>query len=372
MDEKELLIKYILGILTDEEQKQLNCWIAADPAHARYVEKLRRRKNYSELYLLYKQKRQMLKLERHMRRKHWWLRAACVALPLLILLGAYWGFYSGSDASRIRPGTSRAVLYLDSVTHVELGNSKEFAWIRINKMDIAIEEQGVLDYSHHTPAVEAHISQCNMLQTPRGGEYRIVLEDGTRVHLNSLSTLTYPVCFDQDTRTVQLSGEAYFEVAKDARRPFLVKVNGLTVKQYGTRFGITARTPFHTTVALEEGTIGVTAPGSSERILSVGDVAVWNDSLSLLTVVSPASLESYTAWHYSRFVFENKTLGDIMQTLSLWYNVEVQFEDKALSALHFTGSVGRYDDIRIILDVIEEAAAVRFRIKGDRILIMNK
>ena len=371
MDEKQLLVKYILGILTDDEQKQLERWIAADPAHARYVEKLRRRKNYSELYRLYRQRHRVLKPLRSMQRRMW-LRAACVLIPLLLLWGAYWGFYADSHAIRIKPGTSKAVLYLDSATRVELGNSKEFAWIRINRMEIAVEEQGVLDYSRRTPAAEGDTTRCNTLQTPRGGEYRIVLEDGTRVHLNSLSTLTYPVCFDRDSRTVQLSGEAYFEIAPDARRPFLVKVNGLTVKQYGTRFGITARTPHHTVVALEEGSIGVTAPGGSERMLSAGDVAVWNDSLSLLTVTAPANLESYTAWHYSRFVFENKTLGDIMETLSLWYNVKVQFEDTALAALHFTGSVGRYDDIRIILDAIEETAAVRFRIKGDRILIMNK
>lgn len=367
MNEKELLVKYILGILTDEEKQQLDRW-AEEPAHALYLEELKKRNNYSDLYREYKRSHPDLRIKRFRWKPLLW-RAACCIIPIFVILGIYMGWHSAEKEILIKPGTSKAILFLDQATKVELGNSKEFAWIRINQMEIAAEQQGTLNYQH---PFKQDIHQYNTLQTPRGGEYRVILEDGTRIHLNSLSTLSYPVCFEKDNRTVELSGEAYFEVAKDADRPFLVKVGDMLVRQYGTKFSITARSGKNPTVALEEGEIGITVPGKEECRLKSGDVAVWNKDNSELRITSLDNLEPYTAWHQARFVFDNESLYEIMQTLSLWYDMDIQFENEQLSKLRFTGSVGRYENINILLDAIEETSNVKFKKEGSKITIVNK
>ena len=369
MDEKELLVKHILGILTEQERLQLEQWAKETPAHAAYLEKLKNRHNYSRLYSRYRQSHSELRLKRLSSMRRILLRAACWVLPLLLAWGAYRAFSSAESQRDIKPGTSKAILYLDPSTKVELGNSKEFAWIRLDRWEIASEEQGTLNYRHPS---SCGIRQWNTLETPKGGEYRVVLEDGTRIHLNSLSTLSYPVSFGDGRRTVKLSGEAYFEVVKDSSRPFVVEVNGLEVKQYGTKFSISARSPQTATIALEEGSVGITPPGQDERMLARGEVAVWQASSARLEVSAPGSTEAYTAWHRSRFVFDNKPLGEIMETLSLWYDMDIVFESKALSGLRFTGSVGRYEDIHILLDAIEATAAVKFRINGRSIKVTNQ
>lgn len=362
---EELLVKHILGISDEEDERALRAWQEEDPAHAAYFRKLRSRRNYRELYHNY--------CEAHPRpvARRWRqlaLRAAALALPVLLSLGWWMGWRSSDSSGEILPGSPKATLYLENGAVVELGNSKELGWIRISDNLMAADENGRLRYEKDD---RRNAEGQNVLTTPRGGEYRLTLPDGTHIHLNSLSELRYPLSFDRDKRVVELSGEAYFEVAKDAARPFYVKTNGLTVRQYGTKFSVNARSPQATTVALEEGSVGVCASDGSVQMLEVGQVALWNETTRSVSI-SEADLDSYTAWHRNRFVFEDKPLGEIMETLSLWYNMDVRFQDADLANLHFTGNVGRYEDINVFLKGVEATVNVQFRIQGCQIRIMRK
>ncbi|WP_270605187.1 FecR family protein [Bacteroides ovatus] len=367
MTEKELLVKHILGILSTKEQQQLELWLKKSPEHAIYLEKLKKR-NYSELYQEYRRTHPKIKVKQ-LNWKHILAQAACWTIPILVAFSLYLGLRSDKEM-QIEPGTSKAILYLASNTRIELGNSKEFEWIRLNQLNMALNKQGTLNYRQASSRQKLH--QNNLLKTPRGGEYRVVLEDGTQIHLNSQSTLSYPVCFEGDKRIVELSGEAYFEVAKDPERPFIVKANGVTVQQYGTKFSINAHSPQNTVIALEEGSIGIIPPGKEVNMLEIGNVAIWNKEQSTLSITTPENLEAYVAWHHSRFVFDDKPLGEIMDQLSLWYDMDVQFEDEHLADIHFTGSVGRYENINILLNAIEETSTIKFRIDKRKITIMNK
>ena len=183
MRKKELLVKYILGILSTKERQLLDLWMKESPNNALYLEKLKKR-NYSERYQEYKRSHRNFSV-RQSGWKHVLVQAACWTIPVLVAFSLYLGLRSDKEI-QIEPGTSKAILYLDPTTKIELGNSKEFEWIRLNRLDMVAEKQGILDY--HQTSSRQDIHQNNLLETPRGGEYRVILEDGTRIHLNSQST----------------------------------------------------------------------------------------------------------------------------------------------------------------------------------------
>ncbi len=366
---EELLAKHVLGILNEEEEKALRAWLDEDPAHEAYFRKLQLRHNYRELYRAYCEMRpQPVPVVRRFNWRHVATWAAMLALPVLLAFSLWLGLSSPGQSDEIVPGSPKATLYLGNGAIVELGNSRELGWIRIDDQLMAADENGRLRYEEDS---KVSTSQQNTLVTPRGGEYHITLPDGTMVHLNSLSELKYPLSFDRDKRVVTLTGEAYFEVAKDAGRPFYVQANGLTIRQYGTKFSVNARSPQTVTVALEEGSIGVFFSEEEARMLEVGQVAVWNGTERSLSI-SDKNLEPYTAWHRNRFVFEDESLGEIMETLSLWYNMDVRFQDTELADLHFTGNVSRYEDINVILKGVEATVNVQFQIRNHQIRIMRK
>lgn len=369
MKTEELLVKHVLGILNEEEEKALRAWLDEDPAHEAYFRKLQSRRNYRELYRAYCEARpRPVPAVRRFNWKHIAARAAMFLLPVSIAFGLWIGLSSPEQSDEILPGSPKATLYLENGAVVELGDSRELGWIRISDRMMASDENGRLCYKEDGKVVG---NQQNTLVTPRGGEYHITLPDGTMIHLNSLSELKYPLSFDRDKRVVTLSGEAYFEVAEDAARPFYVKANGLTIRQYGTKFCVNARSPQTVTVALEEGSVGVFSSGEEVRMLKAGQVAVWNEPERSLRV-SDENLEPYTAWHRNRFVFEDESLGRIMETLSLWYDMDVRFQDMELADLHFTGNINRYEDINVILKGVEATVNVQFRIQNRQIRIMRK
>ncbi len=369
MDIEALLAKYVAGILTEEESAQLRQWRNEDPSHEAFMEKLNKRKNYRKLYEQYRLRRiQSIKSAKQMHFRHRLLWAAVWALPI-VLATTLWLTLGNSESAveEIVPGSARATLILENGAHIELGDSKEFGWIRINDVSMAAEDNGCLSYK---PSRKAQTNLKNTLVTPRGGEYHVALPDGTNVHLNSLSTLEYPVNFDANKREVTLTGEAYFEIAKDSQRPFYVKANGMSIKQYGTKFCVNARSPQATVVALDEGSVGITIPGQAEVMVAPGEVARWNANEPRVNK-EVKNLEPYTAWHHSRFVFDDESLGNIMETLSMWYNMDVRFQDEQLAHLHFTGNVSRYENIQVILDAMKSTVDIGYEITERQIRIMR-
>lgn len=367
MNIEALLAKYVAGILTEEEEAQLRQWRNEDPSHETFMTKLDKRKNYRELYQQYRMRHaQTLKAIRraNFRRRLMW--AAAWALPVVLATTLWLTLdHTESPVEEIVPGSPQATLILENGSQVKLGNTKELGWIRINDATMTSEKNGHLIYKP-SKKVQPHLK--NTLVTPRGGEYRVTLPDGTNIHLNSLSKLEYPIDFSADKREVTLTGEAYFEIAKDPKRPFIVKANGVAIKQYGTKFSVNARSPQTTTVALEEGSVGITAPGQAEVRMTSGEVARWNANEPRVEK-EENNLEPYTAWHRNRFVFEDESLGNIMETLSLWYNMDVRFQEERLAELHFTGNLSRYEDIQVILDGIKSTVDIRYEIKERQIRI---
>ena len=206
-----------------------------------------------------------------------------------------------------------------------------------NQMEVVSDKQ--LDYnkSEATASDNNRVAEEKLLSvtTPRGKDYHLTLSDGTQVWLNADSKLEFPKHFKGSQRKVKLQGEAYFEVAKDASKPFMVETEYFNTTVLGTTFNIKAYTPKDANIVLIEGSVRV-ASGKQSLTLVPGQQASLNAKLSTLNV-KEVDTYPYTQWREGFFYFEDQSLFEIMQELGRWYNVNIAFDDpqKMNVRLHF-------------------------------------
>lgn len=250
----------------------------------------------------------------------------------------------------IMPGSEKAVLTLSNGEKVELNPAGQQA---LADGEVAIRNQnGTLAYQASGAVV------FNTMTTPRGGQYRLVLSDGTKVWLNAASTITYPTSFQEDTRSVSISGEVYFEVAK-AEKPFVVKAgNRPAIEVLGTHFNVNAYDDgnlFKT--SLLEGSIRI-----SGNILKPGEA--FSNGRVVLT-----NLDQDVAWKNGAFNFHKLDLPEVMLQLSRWYDLEVVYEGE-IPKVQFFGEMGRDLTLSQVLKGLEWSG-VRFKIEAGKKIIVK-
>lgn len=206
----------------------------------------------------------------------------------------------------------------------------------------------------------------NTLRIPRGGEYTLVLSDGTTVWLNSESSIKYPVHFSGEQREVWMEGEVCFNVAKREQQPFVVHVDKADVKVLGTLFNVEAYPSEETiTTTLVRGKVRV-EQGDTGRVMMPNEQVVVKDGhFTTRKVVA----EEYVRWTSGVFCFTEATLETIMEKLTRWYDVEVFFQDSSLKNIHITLEIKRYDNISVILSKMEKMGLVQFDINNKTILV---
>lgn len=372
-----LIQLYLSGELSAGEREELDRWCAADPQNKAFLNMLAREDVFAREFPHYQKINEVKAVRRFEKtighRRHM-LRlvmkyAAILAFPLMAVVLWQWERPlqpAAETAAAILPGSSKAVLTLAGGEQVHL-TGQEKQQIRLSDGLKLKQDEGLLVYDGAGEI--AGRQEYNTLSTGRGGEYRLVLADGTKVFLNAATTLKYPVAFQGDTRRVQLEGEAYFEVAKDAAHAFVVETEGMEVKVYGTSFNVnTLRTDAVQTV-LVEGSIGIRAAGNEQEYrLHPGQMAVL-DRADASIELQEVEVELYTAWKDGIFRFNGERLEDILNTLSNWYDVEVFYQNQDIRELHFSGYMERYDQITTILEAITEATGVRFSVQGSTIVV---
>ena len=201
-----------------------------------------------------------------------------------------------------------------------------------------------------------------------GDKKHFLLPDSSEIWLNAGTAIKYPEKFSKAQRLVYLDGEAYFSVRKDAAKPFIVETSQLSVKVLGTQFNVQAYpddNKIETTLC--EGSVNVT-DGELGVTLTPSQQAVYSKVTQALTT-RKVDVRLYTAWKEGLFVFENKPLEEIMNTLSRWYNINVFYSNQAVKLYHFTGDLERYGDFRKTLNMIEKSTAIRFVINGNNIMV---
>lgn len=377
-----LLQKYFSGTIMPDEQRLLDSWMKEKEEHKQLFDRLRKDTRFAEEYGIFREVdttrawetfRVKNGLGRQRRMTTWIKYAAVIALPLLVA-GVWLLFPRGGEQSIPVAQNTKIVKREASPVLEVVGGGKVILEKEKDKMIEAgqgVEVQqssGMLVYSD---SVVSEYVDTNVLRIPKGGEFKLQLADGTRVYLNSATDLRYPVAFTGSERRVYLKGEAYFEVAKDAEHPFIVVTDDVQVRVYGTSFNVNTLGADGVRTVLVEGKVGIRGQDSDrEYVLKPNELAFydWNSRDMKIETVDP---DLYTLWRKGIFVFERETLENIMNILSLWYDMEVFFQSESAKKLHFSGHMKRYEQIEDILHAITDATGVVFTI-NDRTVCVSR
>lgn len=310
--------------------------------------------------------------------KLWPRLGIAAAIFMVIGIGIY--FYSRNDRYPVEEyandipskGKNTATLTLSSGEKIELSNVKAGKLADQAGIQVSKTREGQLVYEGKAP-VSSKADTWNTLSTANGEQYSVQLPDGTKVWLNSASALKYPASFASlKERRVQLTGEAYFEVAKDKLHPFVVKTEQQEVTVLGTHFNVSSYMEDHKTITtLLEGSVKVDALYALQsRVIRPGE-EVLNADQQLL--IRPADLKAAMAWKEGYFRFNNESLERIMNQVSRWYDVDVVYQGNRnqLASLTFWGIVSRDKNVSEVLKMIERAEKVKFIIKGRTITVMS-
>ena len=294
-------------------------------------------------------------------KKAWYSIAAAAVLLISLSLSALLILDKNNSNNIITPASNKATLTLADGTVIDLKNDEK---------GIATGENGLQYIDGTAISAESNPDQLVTLATPRGGQYRIKLADGTFVYLDASSKLIYPIDFKgKQKRLVQLQGQGYFEVAKDKNHPFVVKTLRQEVEVLGTHFVVKEfEGDENTKTVLVEGKVQVTAQ-NNKRVLSPGQQSIVNKNK---IDISEADLDEALAWKNGQFSFNEEPLSEILKEAARWYNVDFIYEKESLKTLTFVGVVPRYEQINTLLTALEKTGDVKFEIKDREILVSQK
>ena len=267
------------------------------------------------------------------------------------------------------PGVNKAILILGDGQKIILDSLINGLIAKTENFEVNKTENGQLVYhAFDRNYKNARGEDINTLVTPRGGEYRVTLPDGSKVWLNATSSIKFPGVFKSNIREVELNGEAYFEIAKNSAMPFRVKSNGAQIEVIGTHFNVKAygnEKLMKTT--LVEGSIKITA-GNFSHLLKPGQQAILTKGE--LKVLDNVDIEEQLAWKNGLFLFKDTSIEDVMSQVASWYDLNVIFEGK-IPEKYLTGKVSRSVNASEFMNLLKYAG-VKFIIKEKNIIITNK
>lgn len=376
----QLIYKKVIGQIQPEEEAWLDAWRKEDDRNeALYVQ-------LTDVHFLEQEYRKLKQIptERPLQdmkmriarndRKNIWLRVGVAAVIAGIMLWGGFALYRQRQdydrlqkvlyAMQIKPGQTKATLVMGGGSPIKLGMDSV-----VNQRIIAQERKHIAQTLGKTVMV-----QNNILTTPRGGEFKIVLEDSTEVWLNAESKLIYPEEFAKNERRVEVYGEAYFKVKKDKHKPFLVETDGQLLQVYGTEFNIRSYaedTQVYTTLVTGQVSVTPLENLHGELVLTPNHQSMFSKR-EKTTEVRTVNTAVITSWKQGMFVFEEQNLEQIMQSLSRWYDFEYHFLDEASRQTVFMGSIHRYAEFNDVVRILEMSGGLRIAVNGKMVTISSK
>lgn len=368
-----LLKKYGKGKLNPDEKAVLESW------YLKQAESSSNELSDAELDKNLALIRRNLMLKQEPVPKFNWQRVA-VAASLLILsaFGAHFILHKKdrADTAKIAkkdasPGKNRATLILSNGKKIILGDASNGQLVNDAGVSINKTQSGEIIYkANAAPGNDTVKTGFNTLTTAKGEQYQLILPDGSHVWLNAASAVKYPVVFDKKERTVELNGEAYFEVAHKPESPFKVKTRRQEVEVLGTHFNIYAYDDESITrTTLVEGSVKVSAFTSHNTIvIKPGQQSLVDDyNLKVETVDTDDAL----AWKNGYFEFNDESLESIMKKVGRWYNLDVEYSNNTAKNQLFSGSVSRYKNVSQVIKTLELTNAAHFKIENNKILVIK-
>jgi transmembrane sensor len=369
-----LLQKYQEGTLSNADKDKLDAWYlnrALNNDLQLSENELEDSYEYLKTRLPLHQKSKVISL---------WPRAAVAASIALLLSTGIFYFTKPKEQiiqvaekpQEIAPGGNRGILTLSNGKQIILSaiSAKDTIAKEGEKGEVTIKvgANGVITYVVNPDAVDTKddADSFNTLSTPTGGQYNIVLADGTKVYLNTVSSIKYPTQFNGDQRVVELEGEAYFEVAKNKNKPFIVKSGDQSIEVLGTHFNVHAynnESVIKTT--LLEGSVAV-AYKNQKAILKPGQQSNVSDNFDKIAI-RKVDTEAAIAWKNGRFKFDNADLKTVMKQLERWYGIKVEYRGN-VSDVRFNGGTFMNKNLSEVLKVLE-LSNIKFKVEGKTIIV---
>jgi len=391
MDEKASRVAYLIAgfirhTLSETEHDELDAWVESSDDNMILFEELTDERNIEanlawmdkvnteESLKSIKRKIEFTSEHKNLKTNKWFYS---IAASVILLIGAF-GIYkiinnkqskqppiAINDQSGIQPGSNKATLTLSNGSVIDLvsapnGLIKGDSGTIINK-----SKDGEILYNDSSTISSA--ASYNILTTPKGGQYKVQLPDGSKVWLNAASSLKYPTAFATSERIVELNGEGYFEITKDRTKPFKVKLaDGSEVKVLGTHFNIMAyENEKSKDVTLLEGSVEITK-GNDEQNLTPGQQGRIVSSKIIL--VNAADTDEATGWKNGQFIFHDADIQSIMRQVARWYDVDIKYE--STNTQHFNATISRKEPVLRLLHILEETGQIHFKTENKTIYVL--
>ncbi|MBL7696824.1 MAG: FecR domain-containing protein [Chitinophagaceae bacterium] len=374
---QQLIHKFFEGSITPEEKKRLDEWY-----HSFSSDNVVVFSDESEKHFNIRMKSRLNKLLEKNRAaptaRIIFFRAAAaavfiIAASLLIFKFVYPGNKQATytsvktpEVTDIDPGVNKAILTLGNGSTVVLDSTSGKSLASEGGMNVVKVGDNRVEYQR-SGIQQKGATVYNTITTPRGGQYHVALADGTNVWLNASSSVRFPVEFNDSTREIEMTGEAYFEVAHNPKKPFRVKVKDNYINVLGTHFNVMAydNEPGINTTLLQ-GSVRIDNEKSS-RVLAPGQQAMVG-ALGSIRIKKDADVEEAIAWKNGFFLFNSSDIRSIMHQVERWYDADVHYEGEV--KLHFTGQVSRNVKVSELLRKLELTNEVHFKIEGKKITVL--
>ncbi len=403
-----LIYVYLNNSITPEEKMELDAFIDSSPANAAYFSEITNKNNIETLLAEYGQPdrsriwqlitEQAPELRRvPLYRQTWWRYTAAAVVVLALGTWLLYSQLSGKPGRNvpaqltlqndIAPGGDKATLTLANGKTIVLDNAANGTLVQEGNVNISKLDNNQLTYTLSSPSSPSILSY-NIITTPRGGQYQLVLPDGSKVWLNAGSSLRFPTSFSSQGRVVELSGEAYFEIAsvyqpalpggERHKLPFRVSVNlpgngpADAIEVLGTHFNIMAYKKEEVRTTLTEGSVKLLGGDGQSARLKPGQQGLFpaaGTANGKITINDDVDIEEVLAWKNGLFNFNNASLHTIMEQISRWYDVDVVFETDVDN--HYSFELPRNLPVSKILQVLELTKSVHFRIDGKKITVVR-
>lgn len=379
----EWLAARFTGTATDEDERELREWEGEDERRRRFVGRVLDRENFerNEKELAHYPsgeawERVKVRLGADGRRTEMWrwmVRCAAV-LVLLLAGGVVWWWLGTDEEETVRPtrykimaGGTGARLTTGDGEVIDIVAGQCFEQRETDGTLVKADSAGII-YRSDTTGRDTTV--WNTMETLTGMEYTLALADGSRVYMNAETRITFPVDFRGVERRVRLEGEAYFEVAKDASKPFVVETGDVEVRVLGTEFNVRAyKGEREVAATLVEGRVAV-SDSVTHRVIAPGEQAVCGRDGGGIEV-RKVDVSLYTAWKSGKFVFRNETLGDVMAYLSRWYGFRYRFVDERVAGVRIGASMDRYAEMTPIIEMMRRTGLVNVTQVDDMLYISS-